>query len=86
LGGIFLNIGLYRRYLDEYVQEAIKNSDGSVKGIAEYLRSFQVKGWFTRNKAEKRRALSDAIKAFDEHRHWPLDIILSHLGISVSHE
>lgn len=79
-----MNISLYRRYLNEYVQEAIRNSDGTTKGIAEYLHTFQVSGLLTRNKAEKKRALSDAITAFDEHRHWPLDIILSHLGVSVS--
>lgn len=81
-----MNISLYRRYLNEYVQEAIRNSDGSVRGIAECLHTIQVKGLLTRNKAEKVRALSDAKKAFDEHRHWPLDIILSHLGVSVSSE
>jgi hypothetical protein len=79
-----LDIGLYRRFLNEYVQQAIQNSDGTPTGIAEYLRSFEIKGLLTRNKTEKRRALSDARAAFDEHRHWPLDIILSHLGISSS--
>jgi hypothetical protein len=79
-----MDISLYRRYLNEYVNEAINNSDGSAAGIAEYLHTFEVKGLLTRNKTVKRRALNDAIKAFDEHRHWPLDIILSHLGVSTS--
>jgi hypothetical protein len=79
-----MDMRLYRHYLNEYVNEAIKNSDGSTADIAEYLRTFEVKGLLTRNKAEKRRALKDAITAFDEHRHWPLDILLSHLGVSPS--
>lgn len=84
-GGVYqVDIVLYRRYLNKYVQEAITNSDGTSAGIAEHLRSFEVKGFLTRHKTEKRRALEDAIKAFDEHRHWPLDIILSHLGVTLS--
>jgi hypothetical protein len=41
----------------------------------------QVKGLLVRHREEKRRALEDAQRAFDEHRHWPLEIILSQLGI-----
>lgn len=76
-----LNIGIYRQCLQEIVQEAITHSDGSNAGIAEYLSSVTVSGWFTRNKTEKRKALEEARKAFDEHRHWPLEIVISHLGL-----
>ena len=76
-----LNIGIYRQCLQDIVQEAITHSDGSNAGIAEYLRSVTVGGWFTRNKTEKRKALEEARKAFDEHRHWPLEIVISHLGL-----
>ena len=76
-----LNIGIYRQCLQDIVQEAITHSDGSNVGISEYLWSVKVGGWFTRNKTEKRKALEEARKAFDEHRHWPLEIVVSHLGL-----
>lgn len=76
-----LNIGIYRQCLQEIVQEAITHSDGSNAGISEYLWSVKVGGWFTRNKLEKQKALEEARKAFDEHRHWPLEIVISHLGL-----
>jgi hypothetical protein len=74
---------LYRRYLEEYVRQAVKASDGSVHSIAEELGTIRVGGLLTLHKEEKRRALADARRAFDEHRHWPLEIILSHLGVEV---
>jgi hypothetical protein len=72
---------LYRRYLNEYVQQAMQASDGSVRGIAEELGAIHVDGLLVQHKEEKRRALADARRAFEEHRHWPLEIILSHLGL-----
>ena len=76
-----LNIGIYRQGLQDIVQEAIAHSYGSNAGIAEYLRSVKVGGWFTRNKTEKRKALEKARKVFEEHRHWPLEIVVSHMGL-----
>ena len=75
---------LYRRYLKEYVAQATQASDGSVRSIAEHLGTIHVGGLLTLHKEEKRRALADAKRAFDEHRHWPLEIILSHLGLEAS--
>lgn len=72
---------LYQRYLKEYVSQARQASDGSVRSIAEELGAIHVGGLLTLHKDEKRRALADARRAFDEHRHWPLEIILSHLGL-----
>ncbi len=72
---------LYLRYLREYVQRAQQASDGSVRGIAEELSVIRVGGLLTLHREEKQRALADARRAFDEHRHWPLEIILSHLGL-----
>jgi hypothetical protein len=72
---------LYRRFLEEYVRQAVKASDGSVRGVAEELGTIRVGGLLTLHKEEKQRALADARRAFDEHRHWPLEIILSHLGV-----
>jgi hypothetical protein len=78
-----MDIGIYRRYLDQFVQEAIENSNGSKEGILNYLRNKQGPGFLSRHKGEKKRALHDAIQAFEDHRHWPLDITLSHLGVNV---
>jgi hypothetical protein len=75
---------IYHKYLNQYVNDAIKKSDGSVREIREELSNIQIIGRFTRNKAEKKRALMDAQVAFNEHRHWPLEIILSHLGIEIA--
>jgi hypothetical protein len=78
-----IDIALYRQYLEQYVQEAVEQSDGTNAGIAGYLWSVTVSGWFVRHKQEKIRALTDARRAFDEHRHWPLSVILSHLGVEL---
>ena len=77
-----MNFTRYQHYLRQYVTEAIQNSDGSNRGISEFLWTIQVKGFLVRERSEKERALADARKAFDEHRHWPREIILSQLGIS----
>ena len=76
-----LDIKLYNQYLQHYVSEAIRNSDGSNRSIAEYLETIRIGGLFDRHKIEKRQALADARAAFDKNRHWPLEIILSHLGV-----
>ncbi|OGO38056.1 MAG: hypothetical protein A2W35_21685 [Chloroflexi bacterium RBG_16_57_11] len=73
---------LYQRYLKEYVAQARQASDGSVRSIAEELSAIHVGGLLVVHKEEKRRALADARRDFDEHRHWPLEIILSHLGLA----
>jgi hypothetical protein len=78
-----MDIGLYRHYLDEYVQEAIDQSNGSKDGILNYLRNKKGPGRLSRHKAEKSQAIEDALRAFEEHHHWPLDITLSHLGVNV---
>ena len=79
-----MDIQLYRQYLNKYVQEAIRNSDGSISGISEQLDGITPPGRFSRHKEEKQRALADARAAFSEHRHWPLDILLSHLGVETN--
>lgn len=76
-----MDIELYRRYLNQYLKDALANSDGTHSGITEYLLSIKVSGLLVRHKAEKLRAQQDAIKAFQDHRHWPLEIIISHLGL-----
>jgi hypothetical protein len=78
-----MDIGQYRRYLKQYIREAVENSDGSNAGISGYLWEKQVGGLLITHKAEKLRALADARRAFDEHRHWPVDIVLSHLGVDL---
>ena len=77
-----MNLLRYQEYLKQYVNQAIQESDGSNRGVSEILWTIQVKGFLVRNRVEKQRALDDARKAFDDHRHWPREIILSHLGIA----
>lgn len=74
---------LYQKYLHEYVNQAVKQSNGAIGDIYDSLGQITVGGFLTRHKEEKRRALQDAMRAFSEHRHWPLEIILSHLGVEV---
>jgi hypothetical protein len=76
-----MDIGVYRQYLEKYVLEAIQNSDGTVSGISNYMWNINISGFLVRNRTEKQRALEDARHAFDSHRHWPVEIVLSHLGI-----
>ena len=52
-----MDIGLYRRFLEEYIQEAYDSSDGTPAGITEYLRSIKPPGRFTRNREERKSAL-----------------------------
>lgn len=75
-----MDIKRYNQYLREYLAQALKGSDMTNRGIAERLGEIQVGRWFVSHKVEKQRALYDLRVAFEEHRHWPLDIVLSHLG------
>lgn len=74
---------LYQKYLHQYVRQAVQQSNGSIADIYDNLGQIRVGGWMTPHKEEKKRALQDALQAFGEHRHWPLDIILSHLGVEI---
>lgn len=77
-----MNTILYQQYLEQYVKEAIAGSNGANADIAALLWTKKIGGGILiRHKEEKSRALDDARNAFDEHRHWPLEIILSHLGL-----
>jgi hypothetical protein len=77
-----MDSALYRKYLEEYIHEGLQYSDGSVAGVRTYLHEKTITGLLVRHRKEKLRALEEARKVFDEHRHWPLSIILSHLGIA----
>lgn len=76
-----MNHEIYRRYLREYIQEAIENSDGTNSGISSYLWEKKLGRFLVSNKTEKQRTLIDARRAFDDHHHWPGNIVLSHPGI-----
>jgi hypothetical protein len=76
-----MDLRLYRRYLNEYVKEGLENSNGTAAGVSAYLWEKKVGGLLVQHKTEKNRALDEARRAFDEHRHWPVPIILSHLGL-----
>ena len=75
-----MNIAAYRQSLEKYVTEAVQNSDGTHKGISSYLWNIKLSR-LTSNRYEKQRALDDARHAFDDHRQWPVSVILSHLGL-----
>jgi hypothetical protein len=78
-----MDTGLYRHYLNQYVKEAVQNSDGSTAGISGYLWEKKVTGILVKHRAEKNKALAEARRAFDEHRHWPVPIVISHLGLNL---
>lgn len=76
-----MELGEYRKWVEQYVKDALQKSDGTNAGIAEYLSMVKPAGRFSPHREEKNLALTDVRKAFDEHRHWPLSIIISFLGI-----
>lgn len=76
-----MDLGLYRQYVEEYLKEALENSNGTNAGASEYLATIKPAGKLTKHREEKTRALAEVRKAFDEHRHWPLQVILTYLGI-----
>jgi hypothetical protein len=76
-----MNIGVYRQYLQQLIREALDNSDGTSSEISQYLWGKKVSGLLVRNKAEKQKALEVARRDFDEHRHWPIAITISQLGL-----
>ncbi|UCH61245.1 MAG: hypothetical protein JSV61_07115 [Anaerolineales bacterium] len=79
-----MDLGVYRQYLEQYVREAVDNSDGTNVSISNYLWEKKITGLWVRHRQEKQKALKEARKAFDEHRHWPLEIVLSHLGVTTT--
>ena len=72
---------MYRQYLRQYLKDAFQNSDGTNAGMSGYLMQQIEPGRFTRNREEKIRALNDVQRTFAEHRHWPVDMVLTYLGI-----
>ena len=71
----------YRSALKNYIKEAIQNGGSTNAKVSEYLSTIKIGRFLVKNKVEKERALADACKAFDEHRHWPQDIVISQLGL-----
>lgn len=78
-----MHLKKYQQFLEQYLRNALKNTDGSNKAVSSYLWEMKKPGVISRHKTEKSRALDDLRAAFDEHQHWPLEIILSHLGIEI---
>ena len=72
---------LYFQFMHEYLKEALASGHDKPVDIARYLDEIPLPGRFARNKEERIRALLAVRQAFTEHRHWPVEIILSHLGI-----
>lgn len=71
----------YSRFIEEYIKEALQNTSGTNSAISEYLWSKGYAGRFASHRDERNKALIEARRVFDEYRHWPIEIILSHLGI-----
>jgi hypothetical protein len=80
---LMLDIKMYNYYLQQYVSQAIRESDGTNRGIAEALEMIRIGRWFVTHKLERERALAEARDAFGRNRHWPLEIILSQLGVEM---
>ncbi len=78
-----MNYQVYERLLQQYLAEAYKNSDGTTRGMAEYLETIQKPGRISMNREEKIKAIDTARKAFEEHRHWPVEIVFSQLGVDL---
>ncbi|MBM3130242.1 MAG: hypothetical protein FJ009_16655 [Chloroflexi bacterium] len=72
---------VYRQFLREFLRDASQKSDGSNAGMANFLMQQIQPGRFTRHRDEKIRALNDLQRAFSEHRHWPVDMVFTYLGI-----
>ena len=72
---------LLKQYTLEYLNQALAAGLNKPAEISRYLEEIPLPGRFTRNKEIRIRALREIRQAFNEHRHWPLEIILSHLGI-----
>ena len=74
---------MYRQCLREYLRDALQKSDGSNAGMSNYLMQQIEPGRFARNREEKIRALNEVQRVFSEHRHWPVDMIFTYLGIKL---
>jgi hypothetical protein len=74
---------LYEKFRRQYLKQAIEATNRTPNEIYRALTEMPRPGRFSFNKEEKLRALHDLQQAFEDHRHWPLDIILSHLGIDL---
>ena len=72
---------LYSQYMEAYLKEAIEEGNRTPAEISRYLDEIPPPGRLARHKTERVRALREVRQAFTEHRHWPLDIILSQLGV-----
>jgi hypothetical protein len=72
---------LYRQFMREYLREALEKSDGTNSGMSNYLMQQIEPGRFSRHRDEKIRALNEVQRTFSEHRHWPVDMIFTYLGI-----
>jgi len=73
----------YEKYRRQYLKKAYQESDHTPQAIYRALTEIRQPGRFAFNRDEKMRALRDLESAFEDRRHWPLDIILSHIDISL---
>jgi hypothetical protein len=71
----------FNQFMQAYLKDALASGARTPAEIARYLDEIPWPGRLARHKLERVRALREVRQAFTEHKHWPLDIILSHLGI-----
>lgn len=71
---------LYRKYLEEYAMEALKESNDDVSRAADILLERKKPTLLTRHRREKREALRRLKKLFNESRDRPVWIVLKSLG------
>lgn len=76
-----MNYDIYRKYVKEYLLEAIRNGGSATRSIYTAIVETPLPGRFARHRDERRRALQDIKEAFEGHLHWPLEMILSHLQV-----
>ncbi len=73
----------YEKFRRQYLQQALDATNRTPSEIYRALTEIPRPGRFAFDKEEKLRGLHDLQQAFEDRRHWPLDIILSHLGIEL---
>lgn len=76
-----MNHQLYQKYLHDYLQEALGRVSHNTPAVMVYLSEMEMPGRFARHREERLKAITTLRQAFEEHRHWPLEIVISHLGL-----
>jgi hypothetical protein len=79
-----MNHDVYRKYLKEYLLEAIQNGGSATRSIYTAVSEIPLPGRFARHRDEKRRAIQDIKDAFEGHMHWPLEMVINYLQVDAA--